>query len=105
MTLDESASNMEYLEIFYSLDNTDSNNAHFPAYKSVKIYNPGGKKAMLEGITYHDQLAIVQLSWVPITISGVNITRGTERYMNLADDQVPHISTQTKIKIYRVTGM
>ena len=104
VTLSETSANFSYIEIMYSLNNTDSSGVAFAGFQSVRIPSPSGKKCNLNGITFHANENVVQLSWCPITISGTSITRGTEGYMNLIDGDTPHRSTQTKIKIYQVIG-
>lgn len=108
VTLSETAANFSYMEIYYSLENTASpNETHFVNYKSVKVFSPNGKKVGLEGISFHalnNNLNIVQLDWVSVTISGTSLSRSTEIYMNLTEQNYPDYNTQTKIKIYRVVG-
>lgn len=104
VTLSETSANFSYIEIMYSLNNTDGSGIAFAGFQSVRIPSPSGKKCNLNGITFHANEGVVQLSWCPITISGTSITRGTEGYMNLIDGDTPHKSTQTKIKIYQVIG-
>ena len=104
-----SAADFKYIEIFYSLDNASSDSTHYANYKSVKVYEPNGKKVGLEGITYHRLTSsnIMQLAYLTVTISGTTITRDSnaEVQMNLTPhNEVPSFGTEKKVKIYRVIG-
>ena len=94
VTLNESAANFTYLEIFYF----DNNNctAH-----SIKVYSPNGKNVglfTLEGETH------LYARSKNVVISGTNITNFQYVFANLFQGNYPLVEHTNYIKIYRVDG-
>lgn len=95
ITLNQSAANFNYLEIFYFRDSND--------HGSTTIANPNGKLADLKDVFVASQGTIMQIAVKRISISGTSITSTYEYYANLETNKVS-IATQTTIRIVKVVG-
>lgn len=93
VTLNESAANFSYLEIFYSnLDNK--------YFNCTKVFSPNGKQVSLI-ITYYTTFS--QVLSKHINISGTQITNISNGYANIYNGNTETDSTN-EIKIFKVIG-
>jgi hypothetical protein len=91
VTLSETAANFQYLEIFFDAY----------GYKSVRVFSPNGKNALLQGITYADTLYHL---WKNVLISETSITVSNEYRVAVYNDTVAVQQNTNQVKIYRVLG-
>ena len=95
ITLSDSASNYEYIEIFFRSNDTPHN--------SVKIYQPNGKFVSLL-TQYNNGSNIVWFKIAIVTISGASITFNNSEEVKLVSGSSPIINKTTNIYITRVIG-
>lgn len=91
VTLNETSANFSYLEIFFDAY----------GYKSVRVFSPNGKTALLQGITYADTLYHL---WKNVLISGTSITVSNEYRVAVYNDTVVAQQNTNQVRIYRVLG-
>ena len=94
VTLNETAANFSYLEIFYSEKNYSTT-----GFKSEKVQNPNGKQVILFWST-HDTGVIIFRS-ARYSISGTSITRVSEESYNTWNQEAKN---GTETYIFKVIG-
>lgn len=99
ITLSESASNFDYIEIYY----TDNNNR---GYAYTKIYSPDGKEVDLS-IVESSANGTSYIRQTRYTISGTTLTPDTSAagYIYYAGTSSSRATGTNYLKIYRVVGM
>lgn len=96
VTLSDSCSNYNYIEIFFGdLGTTYGNN-------SVKVYSPNGKTANLEVTTYTNDYLYHLINHV--TISDTTITKILAKRVRIKSADATIYVTDAETKIYRVVG-
>lgn len=95
ITLSESANDFEYIEIFFRYDTM---------YKSIKVYNPNNKYALLDFYDFSGNQLIFETKLVQI--SGTSITNTRYKHYSIADSSTwtPFGSNANNIYITRVIG-
>lgn len=95
VTLNDSASDYSYIEIFYSIPDG--------MMKSVKVYNPNDKSVILDGVWFGDDLYFYTKR-IKIEDSMINKrTARTYRILN-STTWTPYGSDADNITIYKVVG-
>lgn len=93
VTLNQTAANFNYLEIFY---------ARSSKYNSVKVFSPNGKVVQLTS-AYAVGNGYTQFGCKVVTINGTSITSSTENFQNINSTIVAN-GTQSTLSILRVIG-
>lgn len=97
VTLNETSANFEYLEIFFG-----DSAGNLPAYSSVKVYNPNGKRVSTTiGERESASASNIRLNVRTLTISGTSINVESYQVNYVNDGGSYHVNEQ---KIYRVLG-
>lgn len=95
VSLTDSASNYQYLEIYYK----DNDNV----YNSVKVYEPNGKTVFLS-IQYPYQNGVTYIKSCQVQISGKQITPVSYSSMTIRSGQAPTIANSNYCYITKVIG-
>ena len=101
--LSESASNFNYIEIYFCNTVYDDSNSSHTAYDMTKVYSPNGKYVLLF-TGYYPALGVnMQIIERLVLISGTSITQTSCRYSNL-NPGVSGGTVNDYNKIYKVVG-
>ena len=103
VTLSESASNFDYIEIYFCNTVYDDSNSSHTAYDMTKVYSPNGKYALLFTGYYPASGVNMQIIERLVLISGTSITQASCRYSNL-NPGVSGGAVNNYNKIYKVVG-
>lgn len=103
VTLQASASNYSYLEIFYCEDNS------YPAYQSVRYSRDAGNRFDISSIEATPTNGYVYLRTSRYNVSGTSITFARSKYVTLTSGTNPTVTesdstTNNKFKITKVIG-
>ena len=97
VTLSQTSADFEYLEIFFG-----DTGGNFPAYSSVKVYSPNGKRvSTVIGARESSSADSIRLNVRTLVISGTNINIDSYQINYVNDGGQYHSNEQ---KIYRVLG-
>ena len=95
-TLNDKIENYKYVEVFYRQEQYSN------SYKSVKVYNPSGKKIRMDDMWYNDNKAYI--FGTNVTFAGTNATISDRMGWVITDDLKDYGSATNTLKVVRVVG-
>ena len=95
-TLNDKIENYKYVEVFYRQEQYSN------SYKSVKVYNPSGKKIRMDDMWYNDNKAYI--FGTNVTFAGTNATISDRMGWVITDDLKDYGSAINTLKVVRVVG-
>lgn len=98
VTLSETSANFTYIEIFFR----DTSNTY--GSKSVKVYSPNGKNALLDLVSEDGTNQNLRLNTAIAKISGTSITKANTQVMYILKSGTQDHYNVNEILIYKVVG-